>query len=83
MAIIIQTAENRLTRVPVASAAPRLHPEAVVQSLQYATLTARAPAILIIIERPSDWRHWRDLLGTLWVQGVQIKTQTITVAGLQ
>jgi hypothetical protein len=38
--------------------APKWH-EAIGQALDYADQTGKSPAILLIIEQPKDWRHYR------------------------
>ncbi len=40
--------------------APKWH-EAVGQSLDYSQQTGKKPAILMVIERESDWRYWDKL----------------------
>lgn len=41
--------------------APKWH-EAIGQVLDYSQQTGKQPAILLIIEQPSDWHHYRRLL---------------------
>lgn len=40
--------------------APKWH-EAVGQALDYSQQTGKKPAILVIIERESDWKYWNRL----------------------
>ena len=46
--------------------------EALGQSLHYADLSGKRPAILLIIERDKDWRYYHRLKRTATKQGVKV-----------
>lgn len=55
--------------------------EAVGQSLHYADLAGKQPAILLIIERGKDWRYYNRLKRTARKEGIRL--WYITPRGLQ
>lgn len=46
--------------------------EALGQSIHYARISGKQPAILLIIEKPADWRHYRRLRKTAKSRNVRL-----------